>query len=273
MTTTERPQTPILLPDTSGEQFRRLLIDSGFKPSEVEDLPHEVKLRLALLLQESSVIINQQRSIQRMGPIFDRLKFTVEEQRAYSMATLLSDIGKSGPPSATTDQQYAILLTFGRKFHGDPDEQRAAKLHDFVRDEDLESLWLGLDGMPADVSLKTLSVRDFFELHATWTEQLLVPCEGKLPQETLDAARRHHQLDGYPPKVLSENLTRVDKLLIIADKYDAFRCRPPSHSHEETIRRLRKDIVGKALGGRYADDQEFHAIIDAFEIEMGAEYC
>lgn len=193
------------------------------------------------------------------------------EQRTVLVASLFSDIGKTGPARAGKAAQRLIAEMFS--VEQVPDDQMSVA--DFFRTyfaadacERCERFRaLGLD---PDVSM-----REFWNMHSAWTLHIIQA--GGIPPEAVAAAATHHLLENVNPdsivahdgrftRYFGENhrVDRPEKLVILLDKYDAAR-RRAGRSHEDAIRWLRALIARNA---RFAGDREFFSLIDDLNAVM-----
>lgn len=251
-----------------------------------ETLSPNIQLRLALLDRFTPTVDDEIRAISLAGRVFEQAEaagrpYTDIEQRAVVMGTLFSDIGKSGPRRATLPQADLVVSIYAQE-NITPDEL-AGTVTDFFRryctngqsEEQLavfRSLHLDPNGM---------TMRDFYNLHSSWTLDILWG-ETRLPQEVIAVAASHHRLrDDNPRGIFNDDDTyrfpfggatrygRAEKLVSLLDQYDAFR-RRSGLSRTETVEKLR-EIVNGARGGRYANDAEFAEIITDIDLSLGQQ--
>lgn len=160
-----------------------------------------------------------------------------EELEAITLATKLTDIGKTGPGQATKKQQRLIAKMYATETEF-PKPPHLLSLREFLElsadpeiknhvDEHLATL--------TSMGLAKLNTRDFINLHAEWTWEIIAD-DGAIPQEAKVTAALHHLLDGVNPgglvdlpneKLLIPTLNRsVDMpeiFTILLDKYQARR--------------------------------------------------
>jgi HD-GYP domain len=242
------------------------LAATGFNSEVVTSFPQPLRERLLVL---PGVVANVLRTIRHVSTLYDELSLTPEQRDTFQLGSLFSDLGKSGPAKATQEQQNEIALVFRPQAGGDPN---TILLKDFLKHRGLEHRDLLAHLEELGLQPDAMTMRVFYNHHILWTQEILEQAGSVLPAEAVRAALVHHQLDGYPPGVEEVELDVVAKLIIIADKYDAFRCRS-EWSHADTITELRRKVK-QDLGGRYGEDKEFAKILDVFEGGMPVEgYC
>jgi hypothetical protein len=113
-----------------------------------------------------------------------------------------------------------------------------------------------------------MSLREFWNLHSSWTLDLLQ--HSAVPREAVAAAAAHHLLEHINPHAIvaddgrftlpfGSNLRfdRAEKLVILLDKYDAVR-RRGQRDHASAISWLGTRISNNL---RFGQDAEFHALL------------
>ncbi len=202
------------------------------------------------------------------------------------IATRWTDFGKTGPADATLEQQsliarmYAIEKTFPKPPHlmslrdflelsADPDITRRIPEH-------LETLW--------DMGLIECNVRQFINLHAQWTMDIIRD-EPAIPYEAKVSAALHHILEGNNPdglvdlsteELMIPSLNRPigmqEILTILLDKYQARRRFPiPGterlRTHAEQIEWLRIYMEKYVALKQYPSwlREKLHACINVLE--------
>lgn len=114
-------------------------------------------------------------------------------------------------------------------------------------------------------------MRDFYNQHSSWTLEITSEDKrGPISREISIAAAAHHILEGVNPENIissddkfngvcgrNEKFDKEEKMIIILDKYMAFR-RRAGLDHLTAIEKIR-DIVKKT---KFADDQEFFILLD-----------
>lgn len=239
-------------------------------------LSPNIRLRLTLLDRFTPTVDDEIRAASFAQRVFAQAEaaghpYSSVEQQAVTVGTLLSDIGKSGPRKATLTQSNLIVSMYAKE--NITPVELTGTVTDFFRkyctngqvEEQLATFRsLGLDP-------NGMTMRDFYNLHTSWTLDILWGETG-LPQEAIAAAASHHRLRGDNPRgILNHDDTyrfpfgtttrygRVEKLVEMLDKYDALR-RRSGLNHEAAVVKLKETIQG-ARDGRYAKDQEFAEII------------
>lgn len=198
--------------------------------------------------------------------IWDQLEKQMPELEKEQMilATLLHDVGKSGPKEATPEEQELIITLF------DPRHYRAIaaagmRVEDMsifkaLRESGIEEgvqqkIVKYLSGM--GVNIATEKMIDFWRRHADWTYDILRASKDDKINERLAAmAASHHILDGKNPAGLDpENIPQESKaietietyeVLTLVDKFQAF-VKRSGLSHGEAIKILRKIIDKQKL--------------------------
>ncbi|MBC7172197.1 MAG: hypothetical protein H5U40_07230 [Polyangiaceae bacterium] len=191
--------------------------------------------------------------------------FTEAERRIIVLGCLFSDIGKTGPARASSDEQQLIVDMFS--IESVPDETQPVTR--FLRTyfpEDAEERIARFESLGLDPEMP---IRQFWNLHSAWTLEL-VEASG-VPPEAVAAAASHHLLDDVNPETIvgadrrytrwfGENMgfDRSEKLVVILDKYDALRRR--GHlTHPQAIAWLRERIKKNPL---FRGDSELETLIE-----------
>jgi hypothetical protein len=257
------------------ERFRAICAAAGV---DVDLLSAELLERMRLLAETTETVEDCQRAAEMAQEMFryyeqqkPEQRFSEVDQRTVLIASLFSDIGKTGPAQADEAAQRLIAEMFS--VERVPDEKMSVT--DFFRtyfaddasDRAARFRALGLD--------PTITMREFWNMHSAWTLHIIQV--GGIPLEAVAAAATHHLLENVNPdsivahdgrftRYFGENnrVDRPEKLIILLDKYDAAR-RRAGRSHEDAIRWLRALIANNA---RFGDDQEFFALIDDLDLVM-----
>ncbi len=188
------------------------------------------------------------------------------ERRTVVLASLFSDIGKTGPNHADVSGRRLIAEMFAVENvpDGGISVARFFQLYFATDAGDRASRFraLGLD--PA------MRMRDFWNLHSVWTLQIL---QGDgVPRRVVFAAAAHHLIENINPhELLAKDertrgyfdadapFDRTVKLVIVLDKYDAAR-RRGQRSHADAIAWLRQLVASHP---RFAHDHELFGLIDS----------
>ncbi|MBX3226536.1 MAG: hypothetical protein KIT84_32255 [Labilithrix sp.] len=199
--------------------------------------------------------------------------FDALERRTVVLASLFSDIGKTGPADAGADDRRTIVEAFAVENVRDDQQPVATFLRTYFA-ADAEERIARFAAMGIDPAL---SLREFWNLHAHWT--LAISEAAGLPPEATAAAATHHMLDDVNPdsivgdddrftRSFGQNTTfdRAEKLVILLDKYDAVR-RRGGRSHEGAIAWLRERI---AQSDRFRDDAELLELVADVDAAIGA---
>ena len=197
-------------------------------------------------------------------------KFTDEEQRTVLIGTMFTDIGKTGPRNATPKQEEVVLGIYGIENIADPEK---TTLVQFINDnfqKDAEDRLAALKEMGIDGGI---TMREFYNLHSKWTLEI-ISGDG-VPPEAIAAAATHHMLEGINPeeivgkdgrftKYFGDNVffDRAEKLIIILDKYDAFRRRGKKENKEAI--ELARNVVKS--NPNFAKDGEFEELLNNLDL-------
>jgi hypothetical protein len=284
MSTTKREPASV---QADFERFRAICATAGV---DVDKLSSELVERMQLLAETTETVADCQRAAEMAQEVFryyEREKpaqrFSELDQRTVLMASLFSDVGKTGPAQADRAAQLLIAEMFS--VERVPDENMpvadffGAYFPEDAGERTLRFRALGLD--------PDISMREFWNMHSAWTLHIISPLArprarfdqvGGIPIEAVAAAATHHLLENVNPdsivahdgrftRYFGENsrVDRPEKLVILLDKYDAAR-RRAGRSHEDAIHWLRALIAKNA---RFATDQEFFSLIDDIDVVMG----
>jgi len=197
---------------------------------------------------------------------------TPVERRTVILASLFSDIGKTGPAHADADDRRLIAEAFAVENVRDDQQPVDA----FLRTNfpaDAEQRIARFQALGIDTGI---SIREFWNLHSGWT--LTIVEAAGLPPEAVAAAATHHLLDDVNPesivgdddrftRAFGQNVIfdRAEKLVILLDKYDAAR-RRGRLSHEKAMAWLRARI---AKNERFHDDEELCALVADVDVVLG----
>lgn len=207
------------------------------------------------------------------------LPFKLDKDQ-LTLATLLHDVGKSGPGGASPEEQQLIVTLFNPSHYSDirasGERIENMTLIDVLRKSDISP---GLQQKivkylrSLGIDFETEKMIDFWRRHADWTYDILSQNQGEeITQETVTAAASHHILEGKNPAHLRpENLSGEAKtieviesyeVLTLVDKFQAFVQRS-GLSHKEAVAVLRKIIGQQQLPDQVKND--FFSILDVIE--------
>ena len=256
-------------------RFRAICTAAGV---ELDKLHPDIVARMRLLAETTETIKDCQRAAEVAKELFryyDRKKpaqrFSELDQRTVVIASLFSDIGKTGPVRADHEGQRLIAEMFSVE-HVLNEKMPVSEFFDTYFARDAEQRIQRFQALGLD---PTMSMREFWNMHSAWTLHV-IQADG-IPPEAVAAAATHHLLENVNPdsivahdgrftRYFGENkrVDRPEKLVILLDKYDAAR-RRAGCSHEAAISWLRALIAGNA---RFGSDQEFFSLIDDLDVVM-----
>lgn len=249
---------------------------------DVEKVRSSILERLDLLSVKSKFVDDEKTSIKYAEILFDFYRehkpkkvFSDEEKKIVELGIIFSDIGKSGPLEANREQQELIIRIFGIENVKNTEqvlEKIIREKFPNTAEEDLELLkQLGIDPI-------MLPIKDFWRLHSRWTKEIIE--DDGVPHEAIPAAVLHHVFEGDNNYLMDEEgnyigefggpnrrFDRVEKLVVILDKYDAFRSRL-GLNHKEALDRIREIVK---TSERFKDDSEFLELIEDVEIACQTE--
>jgi len=201
--------------------------------------------------------------------IDDLLPEELDETQANELrlASLVHDIGKSGPEEATADEQQAFVEIFNLDFPygelvdglsvnemplekallfkvlaGELAADRAIELIDLIL---AASQRQKVKSIETKITKKT-PMGSVWSAHSYWTYAVLL--ETDLPETLVETAASHHLLEGHDPaRVGLERVTSSIISLELADKYQAYRKRN-GKTHVETVDIMRARIEERFEG-------------------------
>src|SRR3989338_7278709 len=261
------------------DHLRELFEELGL---DVEKMNPNILRKLLILNERTETFKDEERSVHVARALFrhyeDKLpnrRFTDAEQRTVLIGTMFTDIGKTGPKDATPEQENLILDIYGVENIIDP---KKITLEGFINDNFPED---------ADDKLKTpqemgvsggMTMREFYNLHSKWTLEI-ISGDG-VPPGAVAAAANHPMPGGINPeeivgkdgrftKYFGDNVSfdRAEKLIILLDKYDAYR-RRGKKSHKEAIELVRYKIKSNP---NFADDREFEELVDNLDAMLSTD--
>ncbi len=179
--------------------------------------------------------------------------------RKATIAAVVHDVGKSGPHTATPEQQKAVIDLYGVEKVRDGSAPIASVLQEKYSDQkDVEDFLHHLEGIGVS---STTTMREFWNLHGVWTHDILENnlCDG-IDGETRVIAGSHHIAEGINPYHVPdsqiplgaveigamENYLDIleERSLIVIDKYQANRRRSGT-THEQAMQTVRTLIENK----------------------------
>lgn len=223
-----------------------------------------------------------------MAQIFDllwgELGFSGFDKKKMKLAALLHDIGKTGPLTATPEQQKIVTQIFDARSVKVNSQQ--ASVREFIQaisNGDSTDILTTLQAMnlPLDINGQatvgeadnTGSMINFFRRHADWTYQILnarsiAPVVGQpntnlIDSDVISVAASHHLLEGKNPAKIPVsvanleigspdlNIIKATIRLTLVDQYHALRERADK-THRQAITLLKRKVKSK-----YINDEEF----------------
>lgn len=245
--------------------------------------------RLDLLATVSPTTADEASAMKAAGDIFDHIDehhpertYSKGERLLVRVGTLLSDIGKTGPPHASEEQQELIARIFAIENVSDRDDVTLTAF--FAREKALRKPWVHswyyrifpkqwqrhLHSLMRQLGFdpNTTTLRAIHDIHASWTYDLLSEADSGIPPRAIPAAACHHRTRGDNPRGIiadddtytedfgqNTHYSRAEKLVNALDIYDACR-RRSQMTHREAI-----DALAEEIGRRYAHDDEFREIL------------
>lgn len=272
--TMKRPET-----DSGRHHLDDLFAELGVDAKRINP---NILRKLLLLNERTETFKDEERSVHVAQALFKHYdinhhgeRFTDAEQRTVLLGTLFTDIGKTGPRDARPEQEEVILSIYRVENIIDP---KKITLEDFMNQNFSEDA-VGRLAMLQEMGISPeMTMREFYNLHPRWTLEI-ISGDG-VPPEAVAAAATHHMLEGINPeeivgkdgrftKYFGDNLffDRAEKLIIILDKYDAFR-RRAKKEHEEAIKLVRKIIK---LNPNFKNDREFEELLTNLDQMISAD--
>jgi hypothetical protein len=249
-------------------RLRPICAEVGF---DLDLAKPELLARLRLLARCTACVGDIEHMVSMARTVFRYLETTKPsealsdiERRIVILGCIFSDIGKTGPYEADASGQRLVADLFATENVRDETQsvERFLKAY-FPGDADERArrfTALGLD--------PRMTLREFWNLHAVWTFQILEA--GGVPTEVVAAAATHHLLEAVNPGAIvgadrhytrpfgaNAAFDRPEKLIIVLDKYDAL-YRRSGRTHDEAIAWLRRRVESDP---RFRDDAEFASVI------------
>ena len=263
--------------DHVAESFLKIGVD-------IEKIHPNILRKLRLLNKETQTFKDEEKAIRTAQALFlyyevnfPNKKFTDQEKKTVLVGTIFTDIGKTGPRNATSEQEKLILSIFNieSREHGKEDLLSIQEYLQRYFPEDWDSRVKELSFMGLD---SNMTMRRFWNMHTPWTLEI-ISGDG-VPPEAIAAAAAHHALEGINPqniigkdgrftKYFGDNISfsRDDKLIIILDKYYAAR-RRGKMTHVQAIEFIRKKIKSNE---QFSDDSEFEELLSNLDAMISAD--
>jgi len=249
---------------------------------DMEKMNPNILRKLLLLNERTEIFKDEERSVHVARALFKYYeenfpdsRFTDTEQRIVLIGTMFTDIGKTGPCNTTPEQEELMLDIYGVENIADPQK---ITLEEFINDNfsgDAENRLIVLRELGIG---RGMTMREFYNLHPKWTLETIIG-DG-VPPEAVAAAATHHMLEGINPEEIVDkdgrftryfgdnvSFDRAEKLIIILDKYDAFR-RRGKKEHKESIELVRNKIKSNH---NFAEDREFEELLENLDAMLSAD--
>jgi len=260
------------LRDEESQRIIRIFAEIGLDLTKISPA---IVTRLRLLNKETKFLEDEHRATHYAKAVFDwyndnrfEKAWTQLEKRIVTVGTMFSDIGKTGPKSANEAQQELIVQMYGIENVEDPKMPVSNFITKYFPDYVQEKIdlftSLGLDSQ--------MTMRTFWDLHVFWTLEIITG-DG-VPPEAVAAAASHHFIQGLNPQGIvneggsyedkfgaNSSFDRAEKLIILLDKYDAYRRRGRKNNRDAVIG-LKGDV---ARSQEFANDAEFKELIEIIE--------
>ncbi|MFA5128612.1 MAG: HD domain-containing protein [Patescibacteria group bacterium] len=208
-----------------------------------------------------------------------QLPFKLEKEKMI-LATLLHDVGKSGPKEATSEEQKLIVTLFDpthyERIVAAGKNVAEETILRALRDSDLEDgaqrkIAKYLNSLGIDISSEKMI--DFWRRHADWTYDILKDLEGeKIDDRLAVMAASHHILDGknpaginleqIPEEARTIEIIETYEVLTIVDKFQAF-IKRSGLDHAAAIKILRSIIINQKFPKRV--EESYLAILTVIE--------
>lgn len=249
--------------EVTGKQFKESEtvddIKKLLKALGMEIVSDDIAGRLSLLSMPVEGHQSHFQDAKDIAEIIDKLlpeDLSEKETNKSRLASLLHDIGKSGPPEATPEEQKAFVDLFNLHFDKSEYDFNGVKMLPFeIPLKDALEIKIGegsLTPSSAKKILKSLTAASARQIasmekngekihvemqindktpmgsiwasHVFWTYLILK--KNNVDQQVVEIASSHHLLeDNDPAQIGLENSTAMTSTLEITDKYQAFRMR------------------------------------------------
>lgn len=231
------------------------------------------------LLAESGFLDYEQNGIEICRSVFrwyevtaPEKKFSNTEQQETEIGFAISDIGKTGPIWAASEQKKLIISMFKEK-NIDETITVAEFFQKYFKPE--SAAWAQIELFMSMNLDPSMTMRQFYDRHSEWTFDIALN-EKSFPLNAVGAAAAHHYVQGINPhniiiraggqikirfKDREFTYDRPEKLLTLADKYDGLRTRS-GYDHATVIEILRL-VISKS---DFANDEEFVGLLHVIDI-------
>lgn len=252
------------------ESIDRAMPGITFKP--------EVISRLALLERNSKFNLDSRMIEAGMKNVLAKIAqedarygITAERMAEARLASLIHDIGKSGPVGATEDQQLAVVRLFAREELRSPEQMvPEAVVESFGEESNL--IIYNLKSCIPD--LDNMTMLKFWQSHARWGYEIIQAQCADLPLSVREIAIQHHADKGPDFNFLNMSMEQIPKeslalgamenyvdvlrqrAIIAMDQYEA-QIRRAQVTHEEAIEWVRRNV-----GGAFGQDAFMNKVLD-----------
>lgn len=249
------------------EQFERVGLD-------IRNYPELFERFKRLHGPESSHFEDSVQMVRIIEVILDGLEeeFSVKiDKNQLYLATLLHDVGKSGPRNVTPEEQ-SLIITIFEPHHYQAIQQKGEKVEEMSIAQALQKSEMDPELRQKIINfLKKLDINceeekmiDLWRRHVDWTYEILSGIQDNLitPRVAIIAAS-HHILDGKNPANLDfENIPQEAKtieiieaceVLALVDKFQAY-VKRSGLSHEEAIKVLHQIIDKQPISEKVKSD-------------------
>jgi hypothetical protein len=267
----------------------RQRVFSGLEQAGFRESLHEGIITRMTLLEEGSPFNEYSRKIERgmekvlsllekrYAEKYSKVILSKKQRSDGRVAAILHDIGKSGPVEAIPEDQEIIIKIFARekiRNSGMPLSEAVAEIFGENQSEAI------LQTLKKYNIAGEITMRDFWDLHAQWTHDILECYPQGLNEHTRVIAGSHHIDRGIDPyKLLEAEVPLAARLigsleeymealegraLIALDQYEAATNRG-GLSHKEALSQVRQRVVKHK-----EDDKLMSLVLDAVD-ELGGE--
>lgn len=241
-------------------------------------LGKKITERVLLLKEQSHFLDAEIESVRFLNQLLPTLEahgmsFSHEEIADMRLATLVSDIGKTGSVQWNKTQCEFFLKMFSvsnlptgditvAEFFSSPAAQQV--LH-ISPDECLRLFGtLGITEQPDQFTM-----RQFWDLHLKYTAEIISAEHNGISAEAKRMALNHHWLEDNPHHASSSSPVLTDLLVILMDKYQAYMRRGNQTLDHHTAMKLLRTEVQRKLAGK--SDPGFMPLLNHMQEALSEE--